>query len=746
MSEANIAPQEAIAKRLSEITGAIEALSEGVALFDAEDQLVLCNASFRAAHPHLSEFLVPGLPWSILVAEASRRGADRSFDQVGAYLASDSKAPFSLEANRPGGRRVRLGVNPTAEGGFVLTEADTTDALVAEELRAEAGNLLREVLDACAPQIAMCRIGDGEILYRTPAWTALFGSRSADKGIYPDPAGRSDLLTELLPTGAVEGFETTLLRADGTTFPARISARVVEYEGEDVIVSSIQDMTLVYAQRDEIIRTNQRLLDAIEALDQGIALFDNKDRLVLANDHFVDVNGPIAQYLKPGTANSQIIAAARKAGLEPRAAGWPDRDDRLPSRFDFSLPDGRCFAAHRCAMSDSGFVIAWTDVSERKAAERALVEERETSHQNEKLTALGELLAGVAHELNNPLSVVVGQALMLHEEADDAGIVRRVGMISDAAERCAKIVKTFLAMARQKPTRLEPTDIVPIVETALDVVSYALRNDGVAVETDFGVDLPRVLADSDQITQVFVNLLVNAGHAVEGRKNPRILVATYHDRARNLVVATVTDNGPGVPEELRARIFEPFFTTKSVGQGTGIGLAMSHRIVSTHGGMLELCLGTERGAQFKVSLPVTTEVSPEAGEPMEKTRARGRAALIVEDEAPVAETIADILRGLGVTTVHAASGEEAIEILRTEHTFDLILSDVKMPGLGGEALLVEIERHWPHLVGRFAFVTGDAMGADPGGRRSLSGRPVLEKPLAPGDIREVLHTLAENGS
>jgi len=746
MSEASTAPREAIAKRLSEITGAIEALSEGFALFDADNQLVFCNAGFRDAHSDLSEFLVPGLPWSIFVAEAARRGSDRGFGQVGAYLASDSNAPFSLETGRPGGRRVRLGVNLTAEGGFVLTEADTTDTFVAEEMRAEAGNLLREVLDACAPQIAMSRIGGGEILYRTPAWTAQFGARDTDKGIYPSPAGRSDLLTELLPTGAVEGFETILLRADGTTFPARISARVVEYEGEDVIVSSIQDMTLIHAQRDEIIRTNQRLLDAIEALDQGIALFDNKDRLVLANDHFLDVNAPIARYLEPGKANSDIVAAARKEGLEPRAAGWPDRDDRRPSRFDFSLPDGRSFAAHRCAMSDGGFVVAWTDVSERKAAERALAEERETSHQNEKLTALGELLAGVAHELNNPLSVVVGQALMLHEEANDPEIARRVQMISDAAERCAKIVKTFLAMARQKPAHLEPADIAPIVETALDVVAYALRNDGIAIETDLGVDLPSVMADSDQITQVFVNLLVNAGHAVKGHEDPSIVVATHHDRPRNQVVATVTDNGPGVPEELRARIFEPFFTTKSVGQGTGIGLAMSHRIVRTHGGTLEVGMGAEGGAQFKVSLPITTEVRLETGGPSERPQPRGRAALIVEDEAPVAETIADILRGLGVTTVHAASGEEAIEILRTEHSFDLILSDVKMPGLGGEALLVEIERHWPQLVRRLAFVTGDAMGSDPGGRRSLSGRPVLEKPLAPGDIRAVLRTLAENGS
>ena len=208
-----------------EITSAIEALSEGFALFDEQDRLVLCNARFRGAHMPIDDLLKPGLPWSIFVSQASRHGGGRALDQIEAHLASGEQTPIAVETGLPGDKWVRLGMHPTAEGGFVLTETDVTEAHAAAELRGESDDLMREVLDACAANVLMTRIADGEIIYQMPASKTLFGPAKSAKSFYQDASSRSDFLADLLSTGSVDDFETTLLRADGTPFPALVASR-----------------------------------------------------------------------------------------------------------------------------------------------------------------------------------------------------------------------------------------------------------------------------------------------------------------------------------------------------------------------------------------------------------------------------------------------------------------------------------------------------------------------------------------
>ena len=234
-------------------------------------------------------------------------------------------------------------------------------------------------------------------------------------------------------------------------------------------------------------------------------------------------------------------------------------------------------------------------------------------HQSEKLSALGELLAGVAHELNNPLSVVVGHALMLQEEVTDERLTRRAEKIGSAAERCASIVKTFLAMARQRPAQLEQVSVNGLMETAITVVGYGLQSQGTRIEQELDTDLPMVLADGDQITQVLSNLIVNAEHALASQGEAGcVTLRSFLSADGREVVIEVADNGPGIPPEIRERIFEPFFTTKSIGTGTGIGLAFCHRIIETHGGRIAAEESPGGGASFKVSL-AAQEVQKTAG-------------------------------------------------------------------------------------------------------------------------------------
>jgi two-component system NtrC family sensor kinase len=285
--------------------------------------------------------------------------------------------------------------------------------------------------------------------------------------------------------------------------------------------------------------------------------------------------------------------------------------------------------------------------------------------QSERLSALGSLLAGVAHELNNPLSIVVGQAQLLQETAPDEKTAARGTRIRNAAERCVKIVKTFLAMARRRPPERTLVNLNSLVEGALEVLGYTLRSAGIEVQTDLAADLPLTWADGDQLQQVVTNLVVNAEQAMSDGDGPRRLrIATRFDAASDQLRLEVADSGPGVPPAIRTRIFEPFFTTKSVGVGTGVGLSLCHGIVASHGGSIAAADAPGGGALFVVTLPhvPTGPHGTQAAVPESRTAGLpARSILIVDDEVEIAETLAEMLAEAGHRVDIAPNGKAALE-------------------------------------------------------------------------------------
>jgi PAS domain S-box-containing protein len=374
-------------------------------------------------------------------------------------------------------------------------------------------------------------------------------------------------------------------------------------------------------------------------------------------------------------------------------------------------------------------VTAVVDLTERKRVEVELARQRQILHQNEKMSALGSLLAGVAHELNNPLSVVVGHASLLEDFVTDLAIRERAIKIRTAADRCARIVRTFLAMARSKPRQRALVQLNATIEEALEIVAYGLRTADVEVVRALAPDLPAVWADGDQLHQVFANLFVNAQQALQGVPPPRRLTVRSGFDA-DTVWVEVADNGPGVPADLAHRIFEPFFTTKPQGVGTGVGLSVCHGIVAAHGGEIRLEPAGGQGATFAVRLPRTAAeaaVSPPETLPRRHRRAR---ILVVDDEPEVGQLLIDILERDGHRVDRASSGREALARL-SDGEVDLILSDLRMPDLDGPALYRELATERPELLGRLVFMTGDTLGGDMTGFLSETGVRVLEKPLEP---------------
>ena len=305
----------------------------------------------------------------------------------------------------------------------------------------------------------------------------------------------------------------------------------------------------------------------------------------------------------------------------------------------------------------------------------------------------------------------------------------RIKRIRSAGERCGRIVRTFLAMARQRDADLKPVRINGTVETAVELLAHQLRSAAIQVDFDLAPDLPTVSADADQIHQVLTNLIVNARQALSTASTPRrILIATRFDGRSRQVELSVADNGPGVPAENRKRIFDPFFTTKPAGEGTGIGLSFCSSIVRAHGGHIEVAENPGGGARFTILLPLGAAGVSTEDETDHRGAPAGLRILVVDDEPEVTDTLNEILRSGGHAVDVAADGRQGLErALLT--TYDLILSDIRMPELDGPGFYRALQRERPDLINRFALITGDTLSAEVQSFLNQTSAPYLEKPF-----------------
>lgn len=392
---------------------------------------------------------------------------------------------------------------------------------------------------------------------------------------------------------------------------------------------------------------------------------------------------------------------------------------------EIRLPGRRVFTAHL------------RDLTAARAAEEEMARQRDRLHQAEKLSAMGSLLAGVAHELNNPLAILVAQSTLLVETTSDPNQRRRAERIHAAAERAGRIVKSFLAMARQKPEKREQVAVNPLVTATIDMLAYGLRSHGIGMETRLDPSGPTVIADSDFLGQVIANLIVNAQHALAEQPEPRRIVLATRSEP-DTVVIEVSDNGPGVPAHLREKIFEPYFTTKPTGVGTGIGLSISRSVIGAHGGTIALSTAEGGGARFTIRLPMSAaQAGPDA--PVEDDADGSFRILVVDDETDVREGLAEMIELLGHKVLPTLGAREALDS-GVALMADLVFVDLRMPGIDGLRFRDAAVALNPRLDGRVVIMTGDAVeGPGMVGRHRDAARiPIMEKPFTLSDVKRVL--------
>ncbi len=400
------------------------------------------------------------------------------------------------------------------------------------------------------------------------------------------------------------------------------------------------------------------------------------------------------------------------------------KDDR---RLDVELTEQDLeFAGRRARLALA------QDITERKRTE-------ETLRQSEKLAAMGFLLAGVAHELNNPLSVVIGEASLLTQMVENDAAREGIGRISRAANRCARIIADFLALARAQPAARQQVTINEVLVEAVELLRYQLRMSGIEVVLELGADLFPVWADPHELHQVALNLITNAHQAVRQAPPPRRLtLRSWTDPQRERVAFSVADTGPGIPRSIAPRIFEPFFTTKPPGQGSGLGLALCQRIVQAHGGAIHVDSAPGSGAVFTVELPAQTlpvtgssPASAEMPPPLP-----GKTILVTEDEPDLVSILTKILEAEGHRVETAPNGVQALAKLG-QRTFDLIVSDVRMPELDGPGFYHEVASRHPELLSRFVFLTGDTLSPETSEFLARTGSARLAKPFTSHDVRRI---------
>ena len=590
------------------------------------------------------------------------------------------------------------------------------------------------------------------VVYANPAAHGLFGVAAGDLTGCPvddllPPESRDEVARRhaRATAGEPQRYETVVLGAGGERRIVAVSNAPLR-EGNAVTgsIASLLDVTDERRARDAMAESEARYERLVETASDAIFSVDREGRFTSVNRTVEFAIGkPKAQLIGThfrDTLFDETVVVAERLFAEML------RGKRGRAELAYPMPNGeiRYGSITTAPIIENGQVMGavgiMRDITEaRRLADQLL--------QREKLAAIGQLISGVAHELNNPLAGIMAFAQLLHATAAMSPEQRdAVETIHREVKRAARIVSNLLLFARQRSPERTGTDLNQVMLDTLEMRRYVLRTQQVEVVTDLDPMLPTTWADAFQLQQVVLNLLTNAEQALHGYPGvKRIVLATRRHGGRLQLV--VSDSGPGIPPEALDQVFNPFFTTKAVGEGTGLGLSISDGIVRQHGGEIRVESRPGAGATFTIELPhVVAPPEPlKEQAPGEALRPDGRSFLVVDDEPALRSALSIFLRRCGHAVHTAESGQEALALL-DRRRYDGIFLDVRMPDISGADVYRRLRERDPAQAERVVFSTGDV---DAQGTREFlrsSGRPCLPKPFALGSVAEMLERVAREGA
>jgi two-component system NtrC family sensor kinase len=488
----------------------------------------------------------------------------------------------------------------------------------------------------------------------------------------------------------------------------------------------------------------------LESVDCGILLFGTGGELWAVNDRFAEILGVEAERLRELSTLELLVerVAPQFAQGERVAAQWRQRfHSGEPSwdELELAQPAKKIVERYARPVLDRykqrlGWLEVHRDITSRRQVESRLFH-------NERLAALGQMVSGVAHELNNALTSIFGYAQLLQKRTRGLECEAEARYILEQGDRARRIARNLLLFARSSTGARERVNLNEVVERTVEIRAYELRLQNINVELDLSEQLHDAIADAAQIQQALLNLILNAEQAIHHiKESGHIWIRTVRI-STNRVALEVADDGPGVPPEVMLRIFDPFFTTKPAGVGTGLGLSILYGIVHQHGG--EVSVGTRQGggAVFTIELPSDPNVSGDdrpyvihssgLDEAVTTQKAGGSRILVVEDEPTVAQLIADILSEEGHLVDTVLDSRGALDLVRTRR-YDLVICDLRMPHLGGRAFYQQLAIDESPLQHRLIFVTGDTLAPRTLDFLHKCGLPYLAKPFLVEELKDIV--------
>jgi len=526
--------------------------------------------------------------------------------------------------------------------------------------------------------------------------------------------------------GEQQRYETTVVRADGEERNVAVSTTPLVLDGDLVgTVASLRDITEEKGAQDTLARSEARYRNLFESASDAIVTLDANGRFTTFNHAAENISGYprqelVGQWFAPLLPDDELPKAlmhfqkalAGETGLFETTFIRKDREYRT-IQVTYSTPQ-----------RDEEVLCVIRDVTDQKMLQEQLI-------QSEKMSAIGQLVSGVAHELNNPLAGISAFAqLLLTEKRFPPDQRTAAEMIYAEARRASRIVQNLLTFARQHKPERTPTGVNQVLDDTLELRGYELRVRGIEVTRDYDEQIPETMADAHQLQQVFLNLVTNAEQAMEKspRESQRLIVRTRRTGA--VIRIEVEDTGPGIPPNLLERIFNPFFTTKPTGSGTGLGLSISLGIVREHEGRIWAENAPQGGARFIVEVPIITRRASSEAQAMLPLPPQGDRLqiLVVDDEASVRVSLQRYLAGRGHEVETTSSGREALGRLR-EGKFDAVIVDMRMPDISGEELYRDLRTTDPDHADRIIFTTGQLVDEEVRTFLTSTGRPCVPKPF-----------------
>ena len=532
--------------------------------------------------------------------------------------------------------------------------------------------------------------------------------------------------------GDARRYECHFARPDGSRRLASVTNTPIRHGSQVVgILGVARDVTDERERALALERSETRYTRLVESASDAIFTLDPNGVMTAVNRSLERASGKSRGELI-GTPFSALVDP-RDQPATARAVEETLTGQRRRVQVRYPAADGE---VRHCSLTLTPFGDGEGDMGALGVVRDVTDEHRlaEQLMQQEKLAAVGQLVSGVAHELNNPLASVTAYAQLLLAAPPGAVQDRQaIETINQEAKRAAKIVSNLLTFARQHQPERRVTDLNRVIEDTLELRRYALRVANVELESTLDPDLPLTWADPFQLQQVVLNLVGNAEHALASWDGPRrIEIATSH--ADKQLVVRVSDTGPGVPAEHQRRIFNPFFTTKPVGEGTGLGLSISDGIVREHGGRIRLESLAGSGATFIIELPLIEPPMPvtPAERPARRAATPSRRLLVVDDEAALRQAVASYFRALGHEVDVAATGRDAVARVSTLD-YDAVMLDLRLPDITGAEVLAQLRR-MSREPSRVVFITGDTQSDLAQQALECSGHPTVSKPFLLDDL------------